>query len=728
MLNETVEYKLRYAGVLTRTFGAVVDLYVFQFLLAGMVSLVDLSILNLILFLLYFGVVPFLFGGTLGQKLFGMSLVDTLHTKVKLWRALFRSLLLLGTFWWFFYVVYHWDEYVDTTSYIEIILPFIIALLPLIIAFFNTKHQTLFDKLSGTCVVVREKVIITPEGDQRPKRGLLEWGRLLLKVSLAAFMAYVFYVFAVLMFGYGIMYFNQKKNYNKSFHQIYTLNDHNDSRIRFYVKELERPSKEFVEAEGMYDILAADVKRDLAGNCISYFLRLHKEDDWINVTSNFRKNARNRYANTKEDIAHTKENESYLGKHFYDYDLNDVNEIEDGIVNIWGDENSNIETCQNLLSVDEMYQQFIMRYIQNREEALLSDQKSMKRAKPKGTLSRGFYKGEIDQTQRWLKMLYTKHPEYREYEKEQKILQRKEKQQALWKRLKKNIYYPEGYFKGVDANILDENGKTPLMLAVESGKLPDMERLFLESDVDFHIKDKEGRDVYEQLRKRIQKGSREAQHVHNALRVLETKKALQGKAKIVGYTYKNAEDILSIVINKGKCENFDLPERTSCAVAIKKKKKKWDPIFDAIYHKDNDKLERLLAEGGHVNVKNGYGHSPLFYATPKYPHALKRLIESGADMYDLGKFGNSTPLMSAVRQNDTQSVKIFLEHGMDVNFKHPRGNRVLDVAVQQCKQKEMITLLRSYGAKFLTMDEVKLKRYCKDADLFAEMKKLLNPQ
>ena len=721
-----MEYKLRCAGVLTRTFGAVVDLYVFQLLLMGMVSLVDFSILNLILFLLYFGLVPFLFGGTLGQKLFGMSLVDTLHAKVKLWRALLRSLLLLGTFSWFSYVIYHWDEYVDTTTYIEIILPFIIALIPLLTAFFNTKQQTLFDKLSGTCVVVREKIIITPEGEQRPKRGLLEWSRLLLKVILAAFVAYAFYVFGAFMLVYGMMYLNHNKNYNESFHQNYMLNDHNDSRIRFYVKELEKPSKAFVEAEGMYDILAADVKRDLASNCISYFLRLHKEDNWINATSNFKKNARNRYANTKEDITHTKKNESYLGKHFYDYDLNDVNEIEDEIANTWGDKNVNTQTCQKLMNVDAMYRTFIMRYIQNREEALLYNEKEQKRAKPTGMLNRDFYQKQVEQTERWLKILYAKHPEYQEYEKEQKNLQRKEKQQALWKRLKKNIYYPEGYFKGVDANILDENGKTPLMVAAESGKLPDMERLFLESDVDFYIKDKEGKDVYERLRKRIQKGSLEAQHVHNALRVLECKKALQGKAKIVGYTYKNTEDILSIVINKGKCENFDLPERTNCAVAVKKKKKKWDPIFDAIYHKDNDELERLLAEGGHVNAKNGYGHSALFYAIPKYHYALKRLLESGADMYALGKFGNSTPLLSAVKSNDIKSVQILLDHGMDINFKHPRGNSVLDDAVIHCKKKEMIRFLRNNGAKFLMTDEMKLKRYCKEKDFFNEMKSILN--
>jgi ankyrin repeat protein len=534
--------------------------------------------------------------------------------------------------------------------------------------------------------------------------------------------AYGVFVFGAFMLVYGVMSMEHNRAYNKSFHQEYSVNDYNDSTIQFYVKELDKPSKAFVHAEGMYEIFESDVKRDLAGNCISYFLRQHKEDNWINLTGNFKKNARNIYANTKERIAKVKDNESYLGRHFYDYDLNDVNEIKDKIVNIWGDESANEKSCRKYLSVNEMYQQFILKYIQNREEALVYYEKEIK---PTGTLNQSFYQKEIEKTKDWLQILYVKHPEYLQYKKRQKILQQNKKQNDFWRSVKEGKVYDKGYFEGFNANIIDENGMTALMVATQLGTLEKIERTFMEANFNFYAKDNEGKNVFSQIKERIKnEGTNKLQQTYVSLRVLETKKVLQGKAKIMGYTYDNASDKLSITISKGPCSIFTLPERTSCSVKVRKSK--WDPIFNAIYHSDDVELERLLAEGGHENVKNAYGHSALFYAIPKNHYALKRLLESGADMYALGKFGNSTPLLSAVRSNDMESVKILLDHGMDINFKHPRGNSVLDEAVIHCKKKEMIRFLRKNGAKFLITDERKLKRYCKEKDFFNEMKINLN--
>lgn len=425
MRTETTGYQKTYASILTRLFGAVVDLSIFSLLMSGViVRIVDFPVVNFLFFMFYFAVVPFWFGGTLGQRLFGMSMVSHNAQKVSFLRLMLRSLLLLAAFWWFYYVLYHWDDYVDTTTYIEIILPFVIALIPLVIAFFNAKRQTLFDLIAGTSVVIYEKQIVTGDGVKQAKRSVLEWVRLLLKVIVSGFLAYGIFTFGTLLLVYGTMSLNHKRAYNKSFHEHYSPNDHNDSKIRFYVEELNAPSRDFVNAEGMYEIFAADVKRDLAGNCISYFLRQHKDDNWISVESAFKKNARNKYANTKEKISRTKQNEKFLGKHFYDYDLNDVNEIENQIADIWGDANTNKESCWKLLSVEKMFDIFMMRYIQNREEALAQDKRNLVHAKPTGFLNRSFYEGTIKVTESWLQMLYAKHPEYLKH-KEKKQLQEK---------------------------------------------------------------------------------------------------------------------------------------------------------------------------------------------------------------------------------------------------------------------------------------------------------------
>ena len=719
--------ELQSAGIFTRISGAIVDLFLVNIFLKLFDSLIIPPVLTGIILLFYFGVLPYFSGGTPGQKLFGLTLVDVRQQKIVLWRSLLRSALFLATFWWFFYVVYHWGEHIDTTSYfIELILPFIVAFFPLLVVFFTKKHQTLYDLLSGTCVLLRKRIVMTEDGEKKQKRGVVEWLRLLSMTGIGAFLAYGLFTFGTLLLVYGPMAVNHKKSYDQSFRQQYTFNDYNDSMIQFYVKELEAPSKAFVQGEGMYEIFASDVKRDLAGNCISYFLRQYKEDNWIDQTSNLKKSIRNRYADTEERIAHTKKNESFIGKHFYEYDINDVNEIIDNIANIWGDENANERTCRKQIPVNEMFQEFMMQYIKNREEALSYDKRELKYAKPTGTLSRVFYQRKIEKTEKWLSTLYERHPEYKQYMEKEKEKKTKKKQQTIWKKVKENRYYPKGYFKGVNADIYDENGKTPLMVAVETDRFFALKNLFLEADVDFYLKDKYGVDVYNQLRLRMQSGDPKARRIYNALRVLEVKKILQGKAKIMGYTFTNTTDVLSIVIDSGKCKDFDFPARTECRVAAKKKKKrKWDPIFRAIDEKDNNELERLLAEGGHVNVRNGYGHTALVYAMSKNSYALRRLVESGADLYALGKFGHSTALMNAVLGNDIQSAKLFLEHGMDVNFKHPNGRRVLDTAVQQCEHTEMIELLLDYGAKFLLIDEHRLEDRCGGTKILTRLKKVL---
>jgi len=729
MQDKTEEYQKTYAGILTRLFGAVVDLSVFSLLMSSVnTRIVDLPILNFLFFIFYFAGLPYWFDGTLGQRLFGMSIVSHSATKVSFLRLLLRSILLLAAFWWFYYVLYHWDDYVETTTYIEIILPFVIALIPLITAFFNAKRQTLFDLIAGTYVVMDKVKRTEDDGARDPKRSLLEWGRLFLKVLISGFLAYGLFTFGALLFVYGTMSLDHKRAYNKSFHEHFSVNDHNDSKIRFYVNELDVPSRDFVNAEGMYEIFAADVKRDLAGNCISYFLRQHNDDNWISAESAFKKNARNKYADTKEKISRTKENEKYLGQHFYDYDFNDVKEIESQIADIWGDSNANKESCQKLLGVEEMFDTFIMRYIENREVALEQDKRDLVRAKPTGPLNRSFYEGSIKVTESWLQMLYAKHPEYLKYKEEKQLQEKNRKRKEVWLALKENRFFPAGYFKGVNIDFFNKEGLTPLMYAAKEGKLKSHAQIFLDADVNFRLKDRKGLDVFAQTRVSMRYDTTlKSQRTYNQLRILETKKALQNKAKILSYTYENESDTLSIIIDKGRCSQFNLPENTRCRVVAKNKKKnkRWDPIFDAIYHKDNVKLNKLLAKGGHANAINGYGHSALFYSMSDNPYALKRLLESGADMYAIGKFGHETPFSSAVFSNDIRSAKILLDHGMDVNFIHPDGKRPLDEAIQQCTHAEMISLLIKHGAKFKKTDAETLKIRCRKVPYLALLKEVL---
>ncbi len=295
-------------------------------------------------------------------------------------------------------------------------------ILPVFMMFFNNKKQTFHDYFAKTVLIDSVAINATrveayeDNTDNIPKKENKSYKiskaiRIIGIIIITPVILYALYLFAAFALVYGLLYTNKTKEYNNSFQTNYTTNDYNDSRIIFYKKELQEYSKDFIEAESMYNIFEADVKKDLALNCIEYFLREHNETNWIDQGSNFRKNARNKYANTDEKIEKAKENEDYMGKHFYDYDLNDVNHIEDEIADVWG-ENTNKDTCQKNLSSEKMYEMFIVKYIKNRQEALERDILESKSVKKGDFPNKEFYIKEIEQTKEWLDILYKEYPDF----------------------------------------------------------------------------------------------------------------------------------------------------------------------------------------------------------------------------------------------------------------------------------------------------------------------------
>jgi len=111
----------------------------------------------------------------------------------------------------------------------------------------------------------------------------------------------------------------------------------------------------------MYDIFEADVKKDLSLGCIQYFIRRKNRETWIDEGSKYRKNARNKYANTEDKIKKAKQNSDYMGHHFYTFDLNIVNHVVDDVTKVWSDKNESV--CKNKLSTNELYEIFIRQYI-----------------------------------------------------------------------------------------------------------------------------------------------------------------------------------------------------------------------------------------------------------------------------------------------------------------------------------------------------------------------------
>ena len=561
-----------YAGFFTRLLATLVDIFIVSLIFSIVRFAIDAKsiVVLVVVWWLYSTVMIIKWRTTIGGKLFGIEVLDSEQEALSFKSASLRFIVSITPF--LLYIFFRGMQHDMTLAPSPTVqqLPQLLFFLPPLLMLFTQKKQMVHDLLVHSIVIDISEI---KRAEKERKKSVGYMGQKILRVTgTIAFIA----LFGYLVFYVSVFYSLGKHShdtYKASFETKYTVNDYNDSRIIFYNQELERNSQQFVMAEGMYSIFEADVKRDLSLNCIQYFLsQEHNESDWIEMGSSFRKNARNKYANTKERIKRAKKNESYMGRHFYDYDLNDVNHIIDDIADIWK-QDANIETCQKMLPVNKMYTMFIMRYIENREKTLSNDKWEYKHAKLTGTLNKSFYKKEIEQTSSWLEKLYEMHPDYKAYvkKKDEEFMKRRakyrnemEKQSNLWKSAKTGVFYKLGYFDGVDANMKNDNGETPLIVAVKYGYY-DVVDSMKGSIVDVHLKDINGKTAFDYIKQPYYQHEKiTIDKTYKSLRILEVAQIIRGKGKSIQYEYANDTDILKIVIVDANCSDFTLPENTQC--------------------------------------------------------------------------------------------------------------------------------------------------------------------
>jgi ankyrin repeat protein len=101
-----------------------------------------------------------------------------------------------------------------------------------------------------------------------------------------------------------------------------------------------------------------------------------------------------------------------------------------------------------------------------------------------------------------------------------------------------------------------------------------------------------------------------------------------------------------------------------------------DDLFAAIKAKDINRVRMLLASGANVNA----------------------LAENFLGI------GNISPLSYAVSEGDTEIVKLLLDKGADVNFKHPLGGGALITDAAMKGDTDIVSLLLAKGADINVMD------------------------
>ncbi|WP_345989311.1 ankyrin repeat domain-containing protein [Sulfurimonas sp. HSL1-2] len=127
--------------------------------------------------------------------------------------------------------------------------------------------------------------------------------------------------------------------------------------------------------------------------------------------------------------------------------------------------------------------------------------------------------------------------------------------------------------------------------------------------------------------------------------------------------------------------------------------KRGPSIFYVIANDQEKVLDELLRDRSILEVRNGNSFTPLFYAVRlRKEQSVKKLLLNGADMYaDLHRM---TPFDVAVTDGDRSIpiIKMFLEHGYDVNYQYLRGPTALTIAAKKCRNFALVELLLSNGA------------------------------
>ncbi len=549
--------EVQYAGFFTRLLATLVDIVVVLFLVYIIDLVIDNKSIQNIFFMfaiwwIYTSVMLMKWRATIGGKIFGIEILSTSLDPLSFKWVSLRFLVSVIPFLLYLYVRNMQYGMIPSPSPTVQQLPQLLFFLPPLVMFLMKKKQMVHDLLVQSIVIDVSK---KKHMDKVSQGNIVYFGQKVLRIGGTL----IFLVVVGYLLVYVSVFYSLSKSshdaYNTSFHKQYSTNDYNDSKIIFYNSELEKNSQKFVDAEGMYDIFEADVKKDLALNCIQYFLKKHNETNWIDAGSGFRKNARNKYADTEEKINKAKKNEDYTGRHFYTFDLNMVNHIEDDLTKIWSDKNDSV--CEQQLSVNYIYEVFIEKYIPIFEVENIQSQFG---DKPQ--------QREVD----WYNLLMKKHPEYLEKKKKEEIVlnieyKKIQKQEVLEKKeqnTQRNTIYEQDVNRGVP----------PIFAAIQNHLDKKLSEI-LDSGADIEIKNKFGAtplifSLYQHDDKLVkillEYGANpnliNGDGLYSPLSEvcvtnrLSTAKLLLEHGADVNYQYKKSETALTVAVKE--CKNFEM--------------------------------------------------------------------------------------------------------------------------------------------------------------------------
>ncbi|EPS42586.1 hypothetical protein H072_3388 [Dactylellina haptotyla CBS 200.50] len=126
------------------------------------------------------------------------------------------------------------------------------------------------------------------------------------------------------------------------------------------------------------------------------------------------------------------------------------------------------------------------------------------------------------------------------------------------------------------------------------------------------------------------------------------------------------------------------------------------PLSFAAENKQVEMVDFMINKGASLEARDLMGWTSLRWALREKRNPVVGLLTSrGADVNSKDDITHQTPLLSAIFNNDSASVRSLLEHGADLNLEIThKWLSPLWVAVHEMPNEEIIALLLEHGADF----------------------------